>query len=52
MIFIATSNSTVGFFNVASKVSKKTSGTVSVEQSFDDFASDLDTTTPIVTQSP
>ena len=41
MILIATSNSTVGFFNVASKVRKKTSGTVSVEKDFDDFDSDF-----------
>ena len=30
-----------GFFNFASKVSKKTSGTVSVEQSFGNFNSDF-----------
>jgi len=37
MILITTSNSTVGFFNIASKVSNKTSGTVSVEQFSDDL---------------
>lgn len=41
IIFIATSNSTIGLFNVTSKVSDKTSGTVLVEQSFDDLNSDF-----------
>lgn len=41
MMSIETSNSTMGFFNVASKVSGKTSGLVSVEQPFDDLNSDF-----------